>query len=530
MEQPEISDGVYFSPAHVQNACDFIESLTLTKATKSRKPEAFQLLQHSRRIVAGIYGWRKANGDRLVEKVFAAFGRKQAKTQTAAGIVAYEFFMGDEPQHEIYFIATAADQAAVCYNAVRDMILQDASLYDLCDITDSRREIRNRANGNIMKALSADGKKQHGSNPSLVIRDEYHAFGSAEQELDDAMTTGSMSRQNPLLLTITTAGSDKETPCGREYDYACAVRDGKVVDPSYLPIIYEVPEEADWTDRKLWRLALPLLDSGHHSIERYESEFAKAQQNPLEQNKFRRLYLNQWTSSETQWIPILDWDACEGSAPSEDILRSSPCWAGLDLGAVRDLTALALVWALPDGTIFSRVWGYLPHDDIKVREKRDAVPYGEWIKAGWIKETPGNVTDWRKVTEDIKDLSKTYQIQAVAYDAWGARDTAAALAESGIEVIQFGQAFKHMHPAVSRVEELIYSRRLMHNASPVLRWCIDNSMVKADDNGHKKLVKPQRLTNSKRIDLAMALVMAAGVMTLQESYSDPYSDGRAKLN
>ena len=309
MEQPATSE-IYFSPAHVQNVCDFIESLTLTKATKSRKPEPFQLLQHSKRIIAGIYGWRKPNGDRLVEKVYAAFGRKQAKTQTAAGIVAYEFFMGDEPQHEIYFIATAADQAAVCYNAVRDMILAAPELYEKCDITDSRREIRNTENGNIMKALSADGKKQHGSNPSVVIRDEYHAFGSPEQELDDAMTSGSMSRQNPLLLTITTAGSDKETPCGREYDYAVAVRDGKIIDPTYLPIIYEVPADAEWTDKSLWRLALPLLDTGHHSIERYEAEFRKAQANPSEQNKFRRLYLNQWTSAETQWIPILNWDAC----------------------------------------------------------------------------------------------------------------------------------------------------------------------------------------------------------------------------
>ena len=217
-------------------------------------------------------------------------------------------------------------------------------------------------------------------------------------------------------------------------------------------------------------------------------------------------------------------------APSEEELSKAPCWAGLDLGAVRDLTALCLGWKLSSGLVFIRAWGYIPEDDLQHREDRDAVPYKQWIRDGWIRSTPGNVTDWRKVTQDIKDLSQQYKIQAVAYDAWGARDTAAALAESGVEVIQFGQAFKDMHPAVSRVEELVYSGRLLHEGSPVLRWCVDNSMVKADDNGHKKLVKPNRLTNRKRIDLAMAMVMAIGIMTREEEYSDPYSDGRATLN
>jgi phage terminase large subunit-like protein len=102
--------------------------------------------------------------------------------------------MGDEPMQEIYFAATAADQAAVCYKAVLDMILAEPTLAAACKITDSVRKIVNVQNGNELKVLSADGKKQHGLNPSLVIFDELHAWGAPEAELFDALTTGSMSR------------------------------------------------------------------------------------------------------------------------------------------------------------------------------------------------------------------------------------------------------------------------------------------------------------------------------------------------
>ena len=524
MGQTENSGGIWFSQAHVQAAVDFIECLTLTKATRSQRPEPFKLLPHSRKMVANVYGWRRADGRRVIEKVFASFGRKQAKTQTAAAFATYEFFLGDEPMQEIYFAATAADQAAVCYKAVLDMILADETLSSVCKITDSTRRIVNLANGNELKVLSADGKKQHGLNPSVVIFDELHAWGPPEQELYDALTSGSMSRANPLWITITTAGSDKETICGREYDYAKRVALGQVEDPTYLPIIYEVPVDADWTDRSLWAMALPLLQTGHHSLEKYEVEFKKAQIEPSEQNKFRRLYLNQWTSSETQWIPLRNWDECLQPV-SEEVLAKAPCWGGLDLGSTGDFTAFSLAWKLPDGRVALRSWAYVPAATLAERQKRDGINYSYWVERGWMRTTGGNTTDQDEVFEHIESLVKQYDLQCLAFDRWDAKYIVKKAEAIGVQAMEFGQGYQSMSPAIKVFEPLVYNHLLCHEGNLALRWNMDCAQVTNDPAGNKKLVKPKTHQKSKHIDMAVSSVMAVGAMCLVEEQFDPYANG-----
>lgn len=526
MGQPAASNEPYFDAAKVDAVVSFIECLTLTKCTKSLEPEPFEVLPHTQRIVEGIYGWRRPDGRRLVRKCFATFGRKQAKTQIAAAIAMYEFFMGEEPMQEIYFSATSADQAAKCYEAIRDMIYADPEFSGLVDITPSRRQIVNTANGNLMLVLSADGKKQHGSNPSLVVFDELHVWGAMHRELHSALSTGSKSRRQPLWLTITTAGTDDESLWGEEYAYAKSVESGEVSDPSYLPIIYEVPREADWTDQSLWHLALPLLETGHQSLEDYDSDFKAALQRPEKQNEFRRLYLNQKTATVSQWIPISAWDDCAEEHPVPyDELVGLECWAGLDLGNTGDFSGLVLAFRKSEEEIITRAWAYLPMATLDARQVRDGIQYRYWVERGWMKTTPGKTTDYRVVFAHLEELHAKFDIKCLAYDRWRAEYIEDRCEEIQLPLMKFGQGYASMSPAIEVVEPLIYNKRLRHDGNLCLRWNIDCTQIRTDDAGNKKFVKPQIHQKSKHIDLTVAATMAVGSMCLMRTPLDPYSNG-----
>ena len=393
------------------------------------------------------------------------------------------------------------------------MIVAAPDLEALVEITLSQRKIRHKETGSIIRVLSSDGKRKHGYNPSMVVFDELHAWGPAQAELYAALTTGSKSRKQPLRVIITTAGSDQETICYREYEYAKRVLSGEIVDESYLPLIYEVPAEADWTDQALWPKALPLLDTGHHSLADYDEEFRQAQARPDLQNQFRRLYLNQWTSAETQWIPIHHWDACASDSIDFENLRKYPCYGGLDLAAVHDLTAFSLCWPVGD-KVYYKTWVYLPSDDLEGRSKRDGVPYAQWAADGHILLTPGTTTDWRYVVAHIKELAAEYKINSIAYDPWQARDTANELQDHGLKVVDFRQGFQSMSPACRRFEKLIYDRAAVHEGSPLIRWCVDCTQVIPDPAGNIKPVKPARNKNSKRIDPVITMTMATGIAIL----------------
>jgi phage terminase large subunit-like protein len=354
---PPVTDGVYFDARSVAADFAFIESLTLTKSTKSGKPEPFRLLSCHKKLVGNLLGWKRggeqrgrdtdiddelvsvllcplckkpvekrhsslycaycsrlfainlAGGGRIYRRAYFSPARKNAKTQIAAALGLNLVFLDGEASPEIYIAAKDRDQSSICFKAAAAMVDAHEELRSVLRVIRHRSEIVCSLNGGVLKALSSDGEGKHGYNPSTVIIDEFHVWGSAEQELYDALTSGSVARRQPLTIIITTAGVDEYTLCGREYDYACRVRDGIVHDPTYLPLIYELPKDADWTDEANWHLANPTLGE----IVTYEAlreARDKALAIPSEQTKFRRLNCNQWVNAKDTWIPLRAWDEC----------------------------------------------------------------------------------------------------------------------------------------------------------------------------------------------------------------------------
>jgi phage terminase large subunit-like protein len=302
-------NGIYFDAESVGLDFAFIESLTLTKSTKSGGPEPFRLLTPHRKLVGNVMGWRRPDGTRLYRRCYFSVARKNAKTQISAALGLDLLVLDGEASPEIYIAAKDRDQSGICFRAAADMVYAHDELRDLLRVVEYQKEIINPLNGGKLKALSSEGKGKHGFNPSTVIIDEFHVWGAAEQELYDALTSGSVARRQPLTIIITTAGVDEYTMCGREYEYARSVRDGIIEDPTYLPLIYELPKEADWTDETLWYLPNPTLGQ-IVNIEALREARDKALTMPSEQTKFRRLQCNQWVNSKDTWIPLIHWDAC----------------------------------------------------------------------------------------------------------------------------------------------------------------------------------------------------------------------------
>jgi phage terminase large subunit-like protein len=518
-----VTDGIYFDAAEANLACKFMESLTVTSCTKSNLPEPMVLLPQNRKLVANLFGWRREDGRRLITKVFYTVARKNTKTQTAAAIGLYCLLDESEMRPYVAIAAKDREQASECYDAVAEMIHADEGLSDVLQVTPSSKLVFNPRNRGKLKALSSEGKTKHGSNPSVVILDEFHVWDEYDRELYDALTTGSGARKEPLLIIITTAGVDEESMCYKEYAHAKRIMEGAEQDPTYLPIIHELPKDADWTDESLWPLANPALSFGLLNIETLRGEVKRALAMPSEQNRVRRLFFNQWVNASEQWIPLHQWDACAVESPTLEDLRGRECYGGLDLAAVSDLTAFVLAFPLDNGEVYVHPWFWIPQNPgggtLADKCRRDNVRYDLWERAGHIETTPGNVTDWRFVTERIKQLAEQFQIREIGFDRYGARDTAAELGEAGIEVVDVGQGYLDMSPACKRLEELVLSRKLKHSGNPVLRWNIDCCTVAGDPAGNIKPVKPERMKSSKRIDGVIASVMAVGRAMKAEAYN-----------
>jgi phage terminase large subunit-like protein len=288
------------------------------------------------------------------------------------------------------------------------------------------------------------------------------------------------------------------------------VRDGLVEDPTFLPILYEMPKDADWTDEREWKKCNPALGD-FRSLEEMRVMAARAKSIPAQENTFRRLYCNQWTEQAERWLAMDTWDRCKVPI-DRDELRKRKCYVGMDLSSTRDLTAIVAVFPNDvDGGFEVLPQFFVPEDTIREREQRDRVPYGQWRKDEHLIATPGNVVDYEYIRKTLHEWDSEFDVREIAYDPWNATDLVTRLIEQdGFTCRPLRQGYGSLSAPTKALEAAIVGQELRHDGHPVLRWCVGNVAIESDAAGN---IKPSKKVSTEKIDGVYALVNAVDGMT-----------------
>ena len=296
--------GARVKETQAARAVRLINQLTHTKGPSAGS--AFNLRPWQTKIVKQLFKTRK-DGLRQYRTLLLMLPRKNGKSELAAALAIYFLLFDGETGAEVYSAAADRDQAALVFNVAAQMIRNDPELSAQCEIIESQKRIVHRKSGSFYRAISAEAYSKHGFNASVVIYDELHA--APNRELWDVLATSQGARAQPLMIAITTAGYDRHSILWELYTHGKRVLETPSLDPTFLPILYEAPIDADWRDEKVWKQANPALGD-FRSLEEMRTMAARAKEIPAQENTFRRLYLNQWTEQASRWISMPAWDAC----------------------------------------------------------------------------------------------------------------------------------------------------------------------------------------------------------------------------
>jgi phage terminase large subunit-like protein len=163
-----------------------------------------------------------------------------------------------------------------------------------------------------------------------------------------------------------------------------------------------------------------------------------------------------------------------------------------------------------EGAYHAHCHFWTPKQGLTDRSKRDRAPYDIWASQGFITATEGATVDYGMVAEEIADLCSDINLVALAFDRWRIDIFKKELERIGVELplVEFGQGYKDMSPAVDSVESMVLNKTLRHGAHPVLTMCANNAIVVRNPAGDRKLDKSKA---SVRIDGMVALTMAGGI-------------------
>ena len=274
--------------------------------------------------------------------------RKCGKTQLAAALCLCAISGPEaEPSGECYAVACTRFQAGRVFNEMVAIITKTPWLNERINIVRFRKELEDQVNGSTFAVLSADVAPVHGFRPSLRLLRRISP--SAEPRLYDALGTALGGRAQPLMLVISTQAARDEAPMSELVDYGLRLHRGEIVDPSFHLTLYTAPPEDNPWKLATWKKANPALGD-FRSFEDVKRLALQAQRMPAAEMSFRNLILNQRCDATAQFINAAAWKSCGEPVPNNAQLKGRPCYAGLDLAATKDMTALILAFAGDDGS------------------------------------------------------------------------------------------------------------------------------------------------------------------------------------
>ena len=504
----------------VDDCIAFIGLLKHTTGKISGHP--FRLQPWQQWVVANIVGWYvKATGTRRFTQSYIEMSRKQGKTALVAAISLYALIADGEDGAEVDLAANSKDQAKIAFRLAKNFAKSlDPNKRDLNVYRD---QIQFALNDSWMNVFAADDSTLDGYNASFGIIDEYHS--APDSSVRDVIKSSMGMRENPHLCTITTAGFDKTLPCYELRNYGVEVLGGFKRDDEFFVAIYEMDADDNWRDERNWIKCAPNLGVTV-SREWLRSEVNTATNNPREETNVKTKNLNVWCDAAEVWIPeqhlmniskSFSWDMF---SPDDDL-----CYVGVDLSAVGDLTAVAYI-IKHDGRYWLKMDYYCPEEALESKADKDK--YRMWQKTGDLHVTPGNVTDYDYITQDIIKHNQYVTIVTVGYDKWNATQWALDCTSLGMPLEEYGQTLGNFNRPTRELERLILmsSHQVKNGKEPALvmdvnsitLFCFRNVELKSDWNGN---VKPNKKEGrgAKKIDGVIACIEALGVMLLNPHYA-----------
>lgn len=495
-------------------------------------------------LAASIFGAYDAeSGRRLITEWFVMLPKKNFKSGLAASIMLTSLIRNWRLSAEFTVLAPTVEVANNSFGPARDMIQFDGDdepneLGDLIHVQTHIKTLTHRESGATMKVVATDANTVAGKKSVGSLIEELWLFGkqSGAADMMREALGGLASRPEGFVIYLTTQSD--EPPAGvflQKLNYARDVRDGKIVDPQFLPIIYEFPKEmidaGEHLDPANFRIVNPNLG---YSVDSYflERELRKAQQEGEESMRgFLAKHLNVQIGlnlRSDRWPGADFWEvSVDTSLTLESLLeRSEVVDIGIDGGGLDDLLGLCVLGRERETGLWLAWFHAWAHESVLARRKQEAARLRDFAKSGDLTIVKNVGDDVTAVVEIVVQVVNAGLLDKVGIDQHGVGGILDALIGTDDEpgpitmeqIVGISQGWR-LHGAIKTAERRLAGKRLIHAGRPLMAWCVGNAKIVQAGNA---VTITKQASGSAKIDPLMALFDAVQLLSL-----NPVAQGRS---
>ena len=496
-------DRFIYDTSEAELRFEFMERFVkLTKSPFYGQPMKLMLWQKA--LIEAMYSFKwKDTGLRRFKKVLLLIARKNTKSETCNALGLTELMLGNAGS-DIVCSSNDDNQANILYEGINTM-------REMFDQKGKRTHknlsfIKNKKNGSKIFKLSDRTRNKEGRNIDFAIIDEVHEM--KDKIIVKSIETSQSTKDEPMLILITTEGFVNDGFLDNELKYARNVLNGEIEDPTYLVWLYSQDSEAEiYQNERSWLKSNPTLGK----VKKWK--YLQDKLNKAKYDKAERMFtlakdFNIKQNNGEAWLMLDDVENDE-TFNLEDFIGSY-CLAGRDMSETTDLTAASILLMKPnDPKKYVYTKYFLPES--KVYSKKDdssGADYIEWLRAGLIEVTAGNENDLSKIADWFYYLYKTYDIKMfkAGYDQKFSKDFLKKMDEYGFEYEMVYQSKAILSNPMKLVEADLKSKNINYNNNPILKWNFLNCSMEMDRLGQIIAVKINNQP-SRRIDGAVSTII-----------------------
>lgn len=508
-----------------EKACRFVEKMPHIKGEWAKKGLRIKLEPWQCFAIVNIFGWlcsktiKDAEGHVLMQlgtrrfrTVYWEVARKNAKSTTVSAIGNYMLIGDGEEGAEIYSSATTHKQARIVWDDAKKMIDKSPGLKKYKGVETNAKNISIPARASKFEPLHSQGETLDGLNVHCAINDELHAH--KKRELYDVLETATGSRLQPLMLNITTAGTNRAGICYELRTYVVKLMQRIFRDETFFGLIYTLDKDDDPMDQRNWKKANP-----NYGVSVYPFDMLrlakKAKESPASMNNFLTKRLNIWCNAEAAWMNMTEWDKCGDPTLKEKDFSEDMLWVGVDLASKIDMNCVANLYkrVIDDEThVFCFPKFYLPEQAI---EDGTNSQYSGWRRRGLLIATDGNIIDMDKIEDDVIELRDDHDLQEVCFDpGHNATQWAGHLEDEGLDIVEVRPTVLNFSEPMKWLEALVKDSRFHHDGNEIMTWMISNVVVRHDA---KDNIYPRKERVENKIDGPVAICIGMNRLLADEN-------------
>jgi phage terminase large subunit-like protein len=512
-------------------ACEFLELLPHIKGQWARPEYRDGRLQYTKLkledwqvfIVLNVFGWlHRETGLRRFRRVYEEVARKNAKSTLAAGLLLFCLAADAEPGAQVFSAATTGDQARLVFDDARQMALREPEFVARFGVSVAMHDITVPGTASSAKPLNAEGSTLDGLNIHAAIVDELHAHKT--RAVYDVLDTATGARSQPLIVMITTAGSDRSGICYEQRDYTVKVLERTIVDENWFGVVYTLDDGDLWHDPATWRKANPNFGVSVLPDD-MQAACRKAQAQPSALNNFLTKRLNVWVNADSAWMDMRAWDKAGDKTLRVARVAQLPCVSALDLASKVDVAAQVLLFHDDQADhyyLIPRFW--LPRRAIDQGRNSQ---YDGWARAGHLQVTDGEVIDFDQIEDALRNDMVELNVTEMPFDPWQATQLASHMLSEGAPMVEYRQTVQNMSEPMKLFESLVLQGKLTHDGNPMMTWMVSNVVCHRDV---KDNIYPRKERDENKIDGPVAAIMAIGrIVANQPPESDSIEQGFVSL-